>query len=315
MGLYVQCTDVSIPCDNPPLPDFFPALPGGGPSPLVTRFISEQKKEGRNPVKSLQVYRRAVKLVRDFSGNPDQKPPAIRGEILSFSDASRRRLRFAALNASPSLVSQFLMSYHHADPDGRTCKKHLHAFMIAVRRKFPGVGVLWLLEFQKRGTAHFHVFTTLPHKRETGKILGAIWNRIAEPGNVEHLKFHQHSRNFLAWEMETAGYLTKYLDKEAQKAVPAGFTGVGRFWGNTRGLVPDPAQYDMDDLSAACGPYTVKFLVRTLCRHHETALKKSKWKSRARRSFTSYTLQNGARIFHRLFQTFEDDPPEPLPPF
>lgn len=292
-----------------------PPCGGGVDAPLVNTFISQQSSKSRNPVKSLQVYHRAVKLVRVFPGNPDQKPPTVRAEIQSFSDASKRRLRFAALNAFPALVSQFGMTYHNGDPDGRTCKKHLNAFLVAMRRKFPGVGFLWLLEFQKRGTAHFHLFTTLEHNRETGKILGKIWNRIAEPGNGQHLAFHQHPRNFIPWEMESAGYLCKYLDKEAQKAVPVGFSGVGRFWGNSRGLVPAPSEIEMGELREFCGVYSVTHLVRTLCRHHEASLRHSKWKSRARRAATSYTLQNGSRIVRRMLSEYERQRPVSPPPF
>jgi hypothetical protein len=207
------------------------------------------------------------------------------------------------------------MTYHNGEPDGHTCKRHLNTFLTAIRRKFPGVGYLWLLEFQKRGTAHFHLFLTLPHDKETGRILGALWNRISEPGNVEHLAFHQHRKNFIPWEMESAGYLCKYLDKEAQKAVPSGFVGVGRFWGNSRGLVPEPEEVEMSDLSEVSGSYAVRHIIRTLCRHHESSLRRSRWKSRARRTHTSYTLQNGARIVRRMLQSFEQETPVSPPPF
>jgi len=54
----------------------------------------------------------------------------------------------------------------------------------------------------------------------------------------------------LDWDMKGAGYLRKYMSKEAQKCVPGGFGWVGRFWGCSRGLVPDPVTIEADDLTA-----------------------------------------------------------------
>jgi hypothetical protein len=48
--------------------------------------------------------------------------------------------------------------------------------------------------------------------------------------------------------MGTGSYLCKYLDKEAQKAIPEGYHAFGRFWGNSRGLEPDPVNIPLDDL-------------------------------------------------------------------
>jgi hypothetical protein len=41
--------------------------------------------------------------------------------------------------------------------------------------------------------------------------------------------------------MFTGSYLCKYLDKQHQKAIPEGFRCFGRWWGNSRKLVEDPA--------------------------------------------------------------------------
>jgi hypothetical protein len=65
----------------------------------------------------------------------------------------------------------------------------------------------------------------------------------------------------MAWEIKGAGYLRKYMSKKAQKCVPDGFGWCGRFWGSTRGLVPDPPIVLASDL-----PEGVKItdLTRTL---------------------------------------------------
>jgi hypothetical protein len=253
-------------------------------------------------------------MVREFKGKPSEIPPSRRSEISSFSQSSKSRLKFTAANAFPELISQFAMTYHHTSPDGRTIKQHLDTFLKSLRRKFPDVRYLWILEFQTRNTPHFHLFLSLPHGTASlHSFMAEKWHSIAEPDSPEHLKFHRHKKNFIPWDMGSAGYLCKYLDKEAQKAVPVGYTGVGRFWGNTRGLVPDSITVQMEDIDNAYSYEAINFntgeisefkaseyVTRQLCRHHENSLKKSRWKSSARTRPTCYTLQNSAKIFTTL---------------
>lgn len=185
-----------------------------------------------------------------------------------FSPKSASRLTRTARNAMPALVSQFCLTYHQSTPDGATAKKHLNAWLSALRRAAPGVGYLWILEFQSRGVPHFHVWLTAPYSEPLWKRLGAAWHRLAEPSSPQHLWWHTEERlgtngklqrSFMAWDMKGAGYLRKYMSKEAQKCVPDGFGWCGRFWGCTRGLVPDPVELDADDL-----PVSVTDLTRTL---------------------------------------------------
>lgn len=294
-----QCSSSPLPCS-------------GDEERLVNRLIS-QRKENRNPVKSLLLYPRAVKLERDFQRNTD----VVRGdrsEISSFSLASKRRLKFSASNAFPSLVSQFAMTYHNSNPTGHEIKRHLNTFLVALRRNYPDVRYLWILEFQSRGTPHFHLFLSLPH--DTAGLhcfLADTWHRVAEPSSLEHLRFHAHEKNFIAWDMGSGSYLCKYLDKEHQKAVPDGFTGVGRFWGTSRGLVPEPVKVDMADIDEAYSTEVIdeetgeveefhasEYVTRQLCRHHEKTLRRSPWNSSARKRQTSYILPAAAPIYLQL---------------
>ena len=218
------------------------AQAGGRPEapPLVSSCISQQDR--------VEVFPVSLRVRRQGCGNPNQQPPE-KTEIFSFSDHSRRRLRFRALNAFPALVSQFGLTYHNQWPtDGRTSKAHLNAWLTALRRLLPGVGYLWLLEFQKRNAPHYHVFLTIPPDEETRLKLAEAWCRITSPDDSAALRFHQHQRNWISWDMGTGSYLCKYLDKEAQKAVPEGYHRFGRFWGNSRGLEPDPVAVPLEEL-------------------------------------------------------------------
>lgn len=268
-----------------------PLASGGASVPLVNRCISQRTH--RNPVPLIEQYPVGVKLYRAFQGAAPKGGK--RSSISSFSSGSKRRLRWAASNALPALVSQFGMTYHQSVPEGETVKRHLNAFLVALRRHHPGVGYLWILEFQSRGTAHFHLWLTLPQDTDgLHQFLAETWHRIAEPSSPSHLAVHLHERNFIRWEMGSGSYLCKYLDKAAQKVVPDGFTGVGRFWGASRGLVPPPDVLEPQQVADWKG------LIRTVCRHHEKAVRWSKWKSRARRGSCSHRLPNGAIVVRRL---------------
>lgn len=288
-----------------------PAFPpcGGVGEPLVNRLISHRK----NPVKSLLLWPRAVKLERSFKKDfPGKRGD--RSEISSFSQASKKRLKFTASNAFPSLVSQFGMTYHRKNPTGREVKTHLDTFLKSLRRKFSGVRYLWILEFQSRGTPHFHLFLSLPHDTPgLHSFMADTWHRIAEPSSRQHERFHHHEKNFIPWDMGSGSYLCKYLDKEHQKAVPEGFTGVGRFWASSRGLVPEPLKVEMSDIDAAFSYSTVdeetgevqefqasEYVTRQLCRHHEKSLRRSPWRSSARTRPTSYTLPAASPLYNQL---------------
>jgi len=206
------------------------------------------------------VLPRDVRVVREsgVQEQPEHLKDCVRGQVQMFSPKSAGRLTRVARNASPALVSQFCLTYHQANPDGVTAKKHLDAWLKVLKRAAPGVGNLWILEFQTRGVPHFHVWLTAPFSEALWQRMGAAWNRIAEPDSQEHLWWHTRERfnrstgkverSFMNWEMNGGGYLRKYMSKEAQKCVPDGFGWCGRFWGHSRGLVPEGVEIDAEDV-------------------------------------------------------------------
>ena len=94
-----------------------------------------------------------VRVVRDYGpqAQPEHLKDVKRGAVEMFSPRSAARLTRTARNAMPQLVSQFCLTYHQAKPDGATAKKNIHAWLQALNRVAPGVGYLWILEFQSRG--------------------------------------------------------------------------------------------------------------------------------------------------------------------
>lgn len=278
-----------------------------GAEPLVSSCISQQDR--------IEVFPVSLRVKRPGRGNPDQAPPDRSGTwIGSFSVQSRRKLRFRAVNAFPALVSQFGLTYHEKWPsDGRISKAHLNAWLTALRRLLPGVGYLWLLEFQKRNAPHYHVFLTVPPSEEIRLKLAEAWCRIIAPGDDIALRFHQHCRNWIDWDMGSGAYLCKYLDKEAQKAVPEGYQGFGRFWGNSRGLEPDPLKIPLDDLEHTAqvdqetgeiyGGQSV--VIRWLGRLAEKQTRGySRFRTRAPHG--SYTILQGAKAYRQIEAYFSN---------
>lgn len=267
--------------------------------PLVSSPISQKTV--------FEVYPATLKVKRPFNGE-SPVPPDRQGQTLKgFSDKSRSRLRFTAANSADLLRSQFCCTYHDLWPiDGREFKRHLNLFLTRCRQTFPFLEYLWVAEFQTRGAPHAHVYLSLPADQETRDTLARIWCRIVDKNDQALLAFHRHPKNMITWEMRTGSYLCKYLDKEHQKAIPDGFRNFGRWWGNSRSLVPDPDQITDEDLAEEFPQVdqetgeiheqdAFKFLIRTVGRYHEKKNKRS-WFRKTSRSTSALT---GADIFRQ----------------
>ncbi len=274
---------------------------------LVTTHISENSISRFG----LELYPVSVKIVRPSFAESDKR--GIRAAISSFTWGSKKRLRFQAANALPALISVFAMTYHEKLPEGREVKEHLHNFLIQVKNEYPDVKYLWILEFQKRGFPHIHCFFTKAYSVEFHIFCAELWNRVSGEGKSwEHRKVHFHPKQFIPWEMRSAGYLTKYLDKEHQKRVPEGFKNVGRFWGSSRGLVPEPEKISERDLYrrfSGVDSKAPKKILRALCKSQEKKMKSKSWKNYARRTTKNYTLIQGRSALDQLIEYWEKEAP------
>lgn len=279
-GAIIDYRRVPLPAE-PPLyretsPEIFEAAPifDEYEAPLVLGAISHRSylRAHEKRAQAFLVYPSSVKIVRD--PKLQSKPPKTkRGDIDAFSDKSRRRLRRCAVDAWPALTSQFVLTYPAEFPsDGKVSKKHLDRFLKAFRRKFKGHPYLWVLEFQRRGAPHYHLFLDLPVTEETRLWLARTWCRVSCDSDPAALRFHSDERNFIAWDMGNGSYVAKYLEKANQKFVPDGYTEVGRFWGSSRGLIPKPIYLDADGMMAGYHGKIYKPVtraVRTLAKYHQ----------------------------------------------
>jgi hypothetical protein len=183
-------------------------------------------------------------------GKPkEKKPPAPRGIIRSFSNASRRRLlrTFGTIDTRdvpPPLFAA--LTYHNEWPDEHGCKKHLDIFIKRWEKRWGETPIVWKMEYQGRGAPHFHLLALCGELDEAALCIRTLWiarnwNEIAAPGDMEHYRVHAYmgpNRQRRAVQIcrswgEASAYAAKYLGKwvEPTDTYPV---NVGRFWGVRR---------------------------------------------------------------------------------
>ena len=270
----------------------------------------------RDSLESFLVYPKSVKLVRPASVHllnatpPDRSGSSLQG----FSQKSKNRLRFLAANSADHISSQFCMSYGDVWPiHGRECKRQLDVFLKSLRKKFPSLMYIWIGEFQSRGAPHFHFFSNLSVSQDNHDFLSAAWHEIAGVSSEKHERVHIHSKNFIPWDMGTGSYLCKYLDKAHQKQIPVGFSGFGRWWGNSSNIKPVPVEihgqelelFLSDSVNVNTGEVLIdsapQFLIRT-CIKYQKKVNRSPWAVKRSQSMTVLT---GAAVFRQALQYLE----------
>jgi hypothetical protein len=292
------------------------AARGDGGRPIMGALVTTPISHRTDKQPQIHYYRRTIATKHFGTGNKDSvAPDRTATKIQSFSNKSRSRLRFVAANASIPLISQFALTYHeHWPEDGRIVKKHLDAWLKALKRICPKVGYLWILEFQTRNAPHYHVFLSMLPDPDTWAKLAEAWIRITG-GTDDALWWHgpKRGKTWIAWDMGTAQYLAKYLDKESQKAVPEGFESVGRFWGNSRNIKPIPLEESLEELDelSVINEETGEFyggksaVIRWLGRYAEMQTHGySRFRKRA--GWSSYRILDGMRAYRQIEGYFSD---------
>ncbi len=155
-----------------------------------------------------------------------------RGSIKKYSFGASKRCKFFMRNTAHLMKVMITLTYPKDYPmDGTTVKSHLHTFLSWLR--YHGYKYIWVLEFQERGAPHFHILVDkeIPHQD-----VAQSWYRIVGSNDEKHLKAGTEARAIKA-KGSIGYYLTSYMEKSRQKAVPPEYEKVGRFWGSSRGLL------------------------------------------------------------------------------
>lgn len=228
---------------------------------LVQRYISAEYLRQALPKFRVDVY--STDAVVHVLKHGSQSWEHQRGVVKEFSDNSRRRLLFAAYNAAAEWRSFSTLTYPREFPtDGRTVKEHLHLFLDSLHYHFGDVSWLWALEFQARGSPHYHLLASQFIPKEW---LSQRWYEVVGSGDSRHLRAGT-SIESCSGRKQGAAYMVKiYGAKKFQKTVPEDFSNVGRFWGVSRGLVVPlhTVELQREDMN----------IVRTLRKYTESQLK------------------------------------------
>jgi hypothetical protein len=165
-----------------------------------------------------------------------------RKAVSVFSHTSRMRLLrlFSRVNmhnyGQPFFVT---LTYHHAyKREVRECASDLNCFLQNIRNRYPSVGYIWRLEFQKRGAPHFHIIF-FPSKQwsvsTANKFIPFVsktWHRVADPGSKMH-RFYGCLVISMNDYRHAFAYMSKYVAKEAESEDRS---YAGRRWGASRKL-------------------------------------------------------------------------------
>lgn len=155
-----------------------------------------------------------------------------RGSISYWSRRSRKRLIFLLRNTSDSWKILITLTYPGEYPkDLKISQRHLNAFLQFLRRQ--GAKYIWVKEFQERGAVHYHIFTDKYIDKDQ---VAYRWYEIVGSGDVRHLQAGTRVE-YIKCQGLVYKYISDYIAKADQKAVPDDVYNVGRFWGCSRGLL------------------------------------------------------------------------------
>jgi len=160
----------------------------------------------------------------------------MRGKIRTFSYKSRLRLmRFMARLKMAGVRATFMTLTFKGYPTNEVAKMALHAFLQRVVRKFPTASAVWRMEYQQRGSIHFHLlWFNLPYWD---------WKEILEAWKAcSRQRVARIDVQLIRSRKGVMSYVSKYIAKVEKRSgitflvhVPYLHAGrkykKGRFWG------------------------------------------------------------------------------------
>lgn len=161
-----------------------------------------------------------------------------RSTISNFSASSRARMRRYLRCSVAEYRNMVTLTYPFTYPkDGRVFKEHLRRFVQECKRfterelgskQVEQYSIFWFLEFQRRGAAHFHLFTTHNYPKDW---IASTWFRIVGSEDERHLRAGTRIEKIRSGRRGISAYATKYAAKMDQKEAPDWVVNAGRFWG------------------------------------------------------------------------------------
>jgi len=224
----------------------------------------------------VQEWRRGIKIkVRAAKG--EKKKPAKRGRVSDFSRDSARRLGWAY--SQGPWKGMLTLTYPGSVPVEYS-EFHRHKKNLLKTLDRNGVKYLWVLEWQRRGVPHLHIWVSqdlsdkiCPTKTVRRYLSDKIcltesvrqkltdgncpawrgvmlhWlHLIGESTNQAAFNVAMHEKTYCPWEVRVGNnYAAKYADKREQKGLPVGIEHYGRWWGVSRGVIAPHYQTEVDE--------------------------------------------------------------------
>ena len=220
----------------------------------MTKIIESVKDNATITSISLQghlliISKRVDITGRISSGFTDRK------EVESFSESSatrmRRYLRCCSSEYTHFITLTYPCGYGY---NGVKCKEHLRQFLQQLKRKAKNLlwSAFWFMEFQERGSMHFHIFTTEFFCKDW---VAQTWYRICNTEDPRHFAAGSRIEKFKSGRHGVCSYATKYAAKQTQKVIPESFGWTGRFWGVSGQRTTKEASLrflNREELSNAC---------------------------------------------------------------
>lgn len=163
-----------------------------------------------------------------------------RSEIYALSDKSLKRMCFVAHNTAVTFDTMITLTYPgEFTKNGIAVKHHRKRMIQWLGRKCEIDSYFWFLEFQRRGAPHFHIFTSGGCPNKMRPDISLKWYGIVDSGDDRHLRAGTRTERLRR--PDAAGrYAAKYASKPHQKIVPKDYRNVGRFWGHSKDVKPEP---------------------------------------------------------------------------
>jgi hypothetical protein len=193
----------------------------------------------------------------DFVFWDEKKIPCaagVRGSINGMSEDSKRRLTRKLMRVpwasftgpkNADVVSGLFLTLTYPGEYSeawQNWKSHLDKFIRRLKRRCPILGIVWKLEFQRRGAPHFHM-VLLFSRPVVVKVFrhwcASAWYQCVGSGDERHLRAGTEAHGLYipgdgGGTARLMQYLCKYISKEVDTLE---IEGTGRVWG-WRGEVP-----------------------------------------------------------------------------
>lgn len=175
-----------------------------------------------------------------------------RGEIEVFSAGSRYRLFRLLHQIEFEEVCFMTLTYPDAFPtDPAVYKANLKEFHRKFEIEYPGIQMVWRLEFQKRGAPHYHLMILDWHPNDDGMVEW-MWKATCHTWDMAHELLGVNYELIVDGNQQRliAHYLAKYIAKVDQTEVKNATVKCGRWWGKWNIADPEPVEFEISDREA-----------------------------------------------------------------